>query len=391
MDNKEKLTQLIEDKNTQIANLRSAIVKGETEEARQEMADAITALEKEILNLQAIVDGMKEKDDGEMEGRSMVIASQTTTTVSTAEARAQGLMNTGAMSVPASETRSTLITTDSIAKPTGVGGINDPHNTVSSIVDMVQVEDMTGMGAHTEAYVVDWQEADALTDGTAPTGSDPVFKTCAVNPFLLGCVSYVSRELKKQSPLQYEEKVREGAFKALRKKVAQWIVNGNGTAQIYGIANAVNTKGEKIVEELNLAAGIDEKTLRNIVFAYGGDENVGANAVLFLNKEDLTAFGDVRANAEKSGVYEIIPDGSNPNCGVIKDGGLAVPYCICSAATDMLYGDPTNYKLGLYGPMEVRVSEDYKFGEGLLTVRAEAMVGGNVVVDKGFIIVKKGA
>lgn len=388
MDNKVKLNQMIADKNDQIANLRSAIVKGETEEARQEIADAIAALEQEIANLQAIVDEFKNEDEGE--GRSMIIASQTNTIVpDNAEARAQELTSTGFMTIPAAEARDTLITTEAIAKPTGVGGINEPHNTVPSIVDLVQVEDMTGMGAHNEAYVAEWQEAGALTDGTAPAGTDPVFKTCAVNPYLLGCVSYVSRELKKQTPLQYEAKVREGALKALRKKAAEWIVNGNGATQVYGIANAVNTKGEKIVEEINIGAEIDEKTLRKIVFAYGGDENIGANAVLFLNKTDLTAFGDVRGDAEKAAVYEIIPDGTNPNRGVIKDGGLAVPYCICSAATNMLYGDPANYKLGLYGPMEVRVSEDYKFGEGLLTVRAEAMVGGNVVVDKGFVVAKK--
>jgi len=119
-----------------------------------------------------------------------------------------------------------------------------------------------------------------------------------------------------------------------------------------------------------------------------------------LNKLDLIKFGDVRGTNEKKPVYEIIPDGSNPNTGVIKDGGLAVPYVICSdvtalstatySATDiptMIYGDPANYKLALFGDYEVSVSEDYKFAEGLLSVRGEAWIGGNVIVDKGFIVV----
>jgi hypothetical protein len=53
----------------------------------------------------------------------------------------------------------------------------------------------------------------------------------------------------------------------------------------------------------------------------------------------------------------------------------------------MIYGNPSNYKLGLFGDFEVAVSDDYKFGEGLLTVRGEVVLGGNVVADKGFLVV----
>ena len=136
------------------------------------------------------------------------------------------------------------------------------------------------------------------------------------------------------------------------------------------------------------------------MFAYGGDENIGSNATLYLNKADLIAFGDVRGTNEKKAVYEIIPDGSNPNTGIIKDGGLSVRYCInseCKALTGstkgsapiktMVYGDPGNYKLDLFGDYEVRVSEDYKFGERLLAVLGEVMLGGNIICDKGFVVV----
>ncbi len=148
---------------------------------------------------------------------------------------------------------------------------------------------------------------------------------------------------------------------------------------------------------------INEKTLRNIVMQYGGDENLGGNAVLFLNKKDLIAFGDVRGTNEKKAVYEITPDGNNPNTGTIKDGGLTVRYCICSALTSladstvptdgavhiktMVYGDPKNYKLGLFGGFEVNVSDGYKFAEGLLTIRGEVMAGGAIVVPNGFVVV----
>ena len=144
---------------------------------------------------------------------------------------------------------------------------------------------------------------------------------------------------------------------------------------------------------------IDEKTLRKIVLSYGGDENVGASARLYLNKSDLIAFGDVRGS-DKKPVYEITPDAGNPNTGIIKDGGLAVPYTINSNLTalagtaqsntavtnTMVYGDPANYELGLFGDYTIEVSKDYKFAEGLLTVMGEVLAGGNLIKHNGFLV-----
>lgn len=321
----------------------------------------------------------------------------------TVEKRAKEFAATGRMKIANAEARSVLLSSGKIATPTKVGGINEPGTSVSSIVDMVTVEDMTGIGAYKEAYVDSWQSAGLATEGTASSASDPSFKTVAINPFLLDTVTYVSREIRKQSPLQYEEKVKQGALIALRKKVGEWIVNGNGTNSIYGIANAVNTETspESMTKTLSVtSATIDEKTLRNIVFEYGTDEEIAGDAVLYLNKKDLIAFGDVRGTNEKGAVYEIEPDGSNPNTGVIKDGGLTVKYCINSALTalsastrgssaikTMVYGNPACYKLGLFGDYEVNVSEDYKFAEGLLSIRGEVMVGGNVTHKDGFVVV----
>lgn len=319
------------------------------------------------------------------------------------EKRAQQLVETGKFALDSEETRSILLATGTLAKPSEVGGINDPQNIISSIIDLVQVEDLNGVGSYSEAYQKSFQTGDTGTDGTAPTANDPVFRTVAINPFLIDTLTYVSRNIKRQTPLNYEQKVRNGAMIALRRKVVNLIVKGNGSTQPFGLYKAVNTESspESMTQELLVTANtINEKTLRSIVFAYGGDENIGAGAKLFLSKTDLIAFGDVRGTNEKKAIYEITPDGSNPNTGVIKDGGLAVPYVICSDVTalsastkgaakipTMIYGDPAAYKLGLFGDYEIRVSEDYKFAEGLLAVKGEAMVGGNVVIDKGFVVV----
>lgn len=317
--------------------------------------------------------------------------------------RAKEFAATGAMNITGSEARSILLATGSLAKPTGVDGINDAQNTVSSIIDQVYVDDATGMGLDNVAYQKSIQSAGVATDGTASTPSDPVFRVAQIKPVLIDTLTYISKEIRKQTPLQYEEKVKDGAMKALRTKVGKMIINGNGNTEIYGIINAVNNEStpEAIYDTYSVETNeIGADTLRKIVFSHGGDENVGGNAVLYLNKKDLIAFGDVRGTNEKQAVYEIIPDGSNPNTGIIKEGGLAVKYCINSACTalsastkgstpikTMVYGDPTAYKLDLFGDYEVNVSEDYKFAEGLLAIRGEVMVGGNLTVDKGFTVV----
>lgn len=50
----------------------------------------------------------------------------------------------------------------------------------------------------------------------------------------------------------------------------------------------LSTYGDEII-----ASGIDAQTLREIALNYGADDEVAGNAVLFLNKTDLIAFGDV--------------------------------------------------------------------------------------------------
>lgn len=395
---KKFLESLIANKKKKADELRSAIKAAATADEVRSLGDQLDAVNAEISDaetqLRAIPDSLNPlRTLGGTRSQNQTGAQQPES----------NFPETRRLSIGATETRSVLLATGNIVKPTGIDGISDPFNIVSSIVDQIMVEDMTGMGEYKEAYVKAWQTADVKADGSAQTGSDPTFRTVAIKPFLLAVTTYVSRELEKQTPLQYEAKVRQGALIALKKKLAAWIVGGNGSTQMHGVYNAANTEQtpEAMYSTLG-ATAIDEKTLRNLVFAYGGDENIGSGARLYLNKKDLVAFGDVRGANEKKAVYEITPDGGNPNTGTIRDGGLSVPYTICSDVASfadatasasgvktMFYGDPKNYKLGLFGNYEVRVSSDYKFAEGLNTIMGEVMVGGNVVVENGFVILLK--
>lgn len=303
-----------------------------------------------------------------------------------AEKRAQAFANSGRMNIANKEARSVLISSGKIATPTEVKGINEKFNTVSSIVDLVKVTNAEGMGAYKVAYEDADAAAAATAEGAAYNGSDPTFGFVEIKPEKETVISYISEEVQKQSPLDYEGKTKTAALTALRKKAAEVI-----TTKI--LASDLN-------EALPVSA-IGADTLRKIALSYGGDENVVGGAVLFLNKKDLVAFGDVRGSNEKKAVYEITPDASNPNTGIIKDGGLSVKYCINSnaaafaeaeaSAKTMFYGAPHAAELALFSDYEVKVSEDYKFGEGLLAIRGGVQLGCGVVQKGGFVVVTKGA
>lgn len=303
--------------------------------------------------------------------------------------RAEEFKKTGKKSM---ETRSVLVSGGTIATPTGVDGITDTFNTVSSIVDLVKVVDCKGMSSNKIAYMTNGSTADIKAEGSAAATGEPTFAFTTITPVSVGLVSYVSDQVRKQSPLNYEAKVNDAAKVALRTKAAAIITDAIVGSSLNATVKGAVTSGK---------GAIAANTLRQLVLAYGGNENVEGNAYLFLNKADLIALGDIRGANEKKAVFEIVPNASNPNTGVIKDGGLAVNYCInsnCAAfngttqpattgkdLVTMFYGQPTNCELDLFGDYEIRVSDDYKFAENLLTIRGQVDAGAGVIKKDGFV------
>lgn len=310
------------------------------------------------------------------------------------EERAKKFAETNRMTLDAKETRSVLVSGGKLATPTEVSGINDKVGAeVSSIVDMVKVVNCNGMGKNRVAYVDEGTaEADEQTEGSAATEKEPTFGYVDIAPTSVAVLAQISKQAKKQSPLDYAGKVQEQALISLRKKASSLIVTALKASKLTTTVDATVTSGKGV---------INDKTLRNIVLAYGGDEAVVGNAVLFINKEDLIAFGDVRGTNEKKAVYEINPDTNNPNTGIIKDGGLSVRYCLnnnltaCagtaqSAASGsdkltMCYGNPFCFELDLFSDYEIRVSEDFAFDKLMDTIRGDVELGGDVVVKDGFV------
>ena len=292
------------------------------------------------------------------------------------EARAKAFAQTGRQAVTASEARAVLVSGGKIATPTEVGGINDAFTQVSSIVDMVKVTNCEGMGAYKVAYEIASATAATQTEGAEAAASDMTYDFVEIVPQTEAVVSYISKQVRKQSPLNYTEKVRASAITALRKRAAKIV-----TDKI--LASALSEK--------KALTAIDDKTLRTLALTYGGDEGIEGGAVLQLCKADLIKFGDARGTQDKKAVYEITPDAGNPNTGVIKDGGLSVRYCLNSNLTagTLVYGDPHCFELALFSDYEIAVSEDRNIEKLMLTIVGDVELGGDVVVNKGFVVATK--
>lgn len=325
--------------------------------------------------------------------------------VEDAEQRAQRFATEHRMEITTEAlSRSLTLSGGNIAQPTRVSGINPGQNIVSGIVDMVHVVNADGMGEDSVAYEVSGGQTAATKkdDGSASAETDPILRIAKITPTLVTTISYVSRNIQRTTPLNYQDRVSTGALNALRAKAGTLIVAGDPAATIPEPTGILKAAAISDGTDIEITA-IDATTLRKIALKYGGAKNVEGGGVLLLNKDDLIAFGDIRGTNEKKAVYEIEFSENSTTTGTIKDGGLAVKFCIVddlpalsdsgtsAASYCMAYGKPLAYQLDLFGPYTVEVSRDYKFAEGLLAVMGEAMIGGNVVTENGFIRVKKKA
>lgn len=387
---KEQIKKLLDAKNDRIEELRAKNEAAQTvEELRSIEAETASLIEErnELQEMYNNFDAPATENRNNMEvGKTMENMTNNGTQVNAAEERAKAFAASHKMTIENKEARAAvLVSGGTIAQPVGVSGINGTFPAVSSIVDMVKHVDASNMGGgYKIAYQITDAAAAAHTEGGDITESEPTFGLLNVQANDVALVSYISNKVRRQSPLTYEQKVRESAMTALRK---------HASAAIVAALNA-----STITEALSITA-IDDKTLRKIALSLGGDEAVVGSAVLMLNKKDLIAFGDVRGTSEKKAVYEITPDSGNPNTGIIKDGGLSVRYVInnnCPAfaaakAADkfMYYGNPQTIEFAMFGDYEVATSEDYKFGQDMLTVRGTLSAGAAMGVYKGFVAVAK--
>ncbi len=387
MTMKEKLQELLTAKQEQRDMLNKSLIECDDKEQRAAMGETLSKLAEEIRKVeemladidqpaeQETVSENPDTENNENERGMNVMATMDMRKQDDnkqAEARAKQLHENGKAVINNADARAVLVSSGKLATPTEVKGINDIMGArVSSIVDMVKVVDASGMGAYKVAYMKTDATAATTAENDEYHASEPTFDFVEITPQTETVLSYISKQARKQTPLTYAAKVNESALVALRRRAAAII-----TEKL--LASALNVS--------KTGVALDEKFLRTVALSYGGDESVIGAAVLQINKADLIVLGDVRGS-DKKPVYEITPDASNPNTGIIKDGGLSVTYVINGNLTGkQIYGQLQNFELALFSDYEISVSEDFAFNKGLLAISGDVQLGGDVTVQGGFVV-----
>ncbi|WJE51118.1 phage major capsid protein [Bacillus cereus] len=270
--------------------------------------------------------------------------------------------------------------------------IKGTFNQVSSLIDAVAHVPLNGGESYERAYEKGHGEGDYTAEKADYKETDVQFGYAAINKTKITAYSEESEEVQKLPNANYSGVIVGGVNKALRKKITREILIGDGGAgHLVGI---FSDKATAITASTDLSISkIDANTLDDIIFSYGGDEDVEDAAVLILNKKDLKSFAMLR-DADGKKQYEVKTNG---NTGTI-DG---VPYIInsaCKAVSDtatadnsyvMAYGPLSNYELATFSPTDIRRSDDFKFKQGMVAHRGSVFIGGNVAAYNGFLRVKK--
>ncbi len=288
------------------------------------------------------------------------------------------------------EKRSITVSSSNLLTPTHQSkDINENFNEVSTLIDEVKIDNLDGGESYQEAYVKSYGEGGQTDEKGNYVDAEPEFDYADINKVKVTAYAEITEEAEKLPAQDYVSKVENNMTIALKKKMVEYVLNGTGTKSFMGIfKNSKEITGNTDV----VISSIDNTTLDEIIFNYGGTEDVEEDAVLILSKEDLKAFSKVRTEDGKK-FYDI----DTKNKTIDK-----IPYIISSQCHPvsktsdttgnydcMAYGSLKNYKVTLFSDMEIKKSDDYKFKQGITCYRASVMAGGNTIKLDGFVRVKK--
>lgn len=291
------------------------------------------------------------------------------------------------------ENRTIKVSSDEVLLPEHVDSTLAPYQfkPVSELVDRVHTINLQGGETYTKSYVKSYGEAGTTEEGASYTETEPHYGYVTIPKVKVTAYTEITEELEKLPAINYQAEVIKNINISLRKKISQQIIKGDGTTNNF--TGIFSDKADALKDQADLEiSAIDENTLDDIVFAYGGDEAIENGACLIINKNDLRAFAKLRTKEGRK-IHNIdyvnqtidgIPYVLNGNCSALSDPSTGVgTYCIA-------YGSLFNYEVPIFSNVEIGKSTDYKFKDGIICYKASVFTGGNVVGYKGFVRVKKG-
>ena len=291
------------------------------------------------------------------------------------------------------EGRTIQVSSDEILLPTHTAGTiaEVPFAEVSTLVDKVHVVNLNGGETYKKSFVKSHGEAGLTDEKGAYSETEPEYGYLTITKVKVTAYTEITEELEKLPALPYQAEVLKNINVSLKKKISQQILRGAGDSNTF--TGIFSDKAVALADQKEFSiAEITDTTLDDIIFAYGGDEEVEGGAVLILNKNDLRAFAKLRTKEGrkvhlidyKACTIDGIPYVINSHCKAISDPTTNVgDYSIA-------YGALNNYEVPIFSPVEIGKSTDYKFKDGIICYKASVFTGGNVVGYNGFLRVKKG-
>ncbi|MDL2292536.1 phage major capsid protein [Acholeplasma sp. OttesenSCG-928-E16] len=290
--------------------------------------------------------------------------------------------------------RTITVSSDEILLPNHVAANITPlpFREVSTIVDKVHLVNLNGGETYKKSYVKGHGEAGLTGEGESYTETEPTFDYVTITKVKVTAYTEITEELEKLPSLPYQAEVLKNINISLKKTIAKQILRGAGTSNTF--TGIFSDKATAIEASSDISIGeINENTLDEIIFSFGGEEEVENGACIVLNKNDLRAFATLRTKEGRkvhtvdyqSQTIDGIPYIISSVCKSITDSNTAEgEYCIA-------YGSLSNYEVPIFSPVEIGKSTDYKFKDGIICYKASVFTGGNVTGFNGFLRVKKGA
>lgn len=279
--------------------------------------------------------------------------------------------------------------------------LNQTVNPVSALIDMVKAVPLQGGETYERGFVKDYgaDGAGATAESAAYNDVEPSFGYVTIEKQKITAYTEEPEEMQKLPNADYDSVIEGSVSKAIRRYLSRQILIGDGsTSKLKGIFYNPTKATERVIDpatDIDTITAIDDGTLDEIIYSFGGDEEVEGVATLILNKKDLKAFAKLRdkqgrkvytiINRGQTGTIDGVPFVINSACAAVSDSETA------AGAYEMAYGYLQNYELAIFSDIDVRRSDDYKFKNGQTAFRASMFAGGSVAAWNGFIRVKKAA
>lgn len=168
-------------------------------------------------------------------------------------------------------------------------------NNVSSLIDRVRTVPLVGGESYQRPFVKSYGDgAGSTTENTDYNTSEPTFGYADIVREKITAYAEEPEEMSKLPDADYDGVVEESVTRAIRRYASrQILVGAGGTGKFRGIFYNPTSSADDIIDrntDISTITAIDDGTLDEIIYSYGGDEDVEDMAVLILSKKDLKKF-----------------------------------------------------------------------------------------------------